>query len=111
MDTMAQRSAAETPYRARMLIGGDWRDASDGRVIEVENPANKRTVGEVPRGGPADVKAAVSAASAAFASWSKVAPRDRGRMLTRIADAMEARVEDLARLIALETGNAIRTQA
>jgi acyl-CoA reductase-like NAD-dependent aldehyde dehydrogenase len=38
-------------------------------------------------------------------------PRERGRLLARIADALEARVEELARTIALETGNALRTQA
>ena len=38
-------------------------------------------------------------------------PRERGRMLQKIADAVEARVEELARIIAEETGNAIRTQA
>jgi acyl-CoA reductase-like NAD-dependent aldehyde dehydrogenase len=38
-------------------------------------------------------------------------PRERGRLLARIADALEARVEELARTIAIETGNALRTQA
>ncbi len=97
--------------RARMLIGGAWEDSADGQAIAVENPATKRTIGQVPRGGAVDVDRAVAAALAAFATWRRVAPRDRGRMLTRIADAVEARVEELARLIALETGNAIRTQA
>ena len=40
-----------------------------------------------------------------------VAPRERGRLLLRIADAVEAEVEAIARTVALETGNAIRTQA
>src|SRR5262249_28858784 len=42
---------------------------------------------------------------------SRTVPRDRGRLLARIADALDARVEELARTIALETGNALRTQA
>ena len=65
----------------------------------------------MPRADAEDVDRAVKAAAAAFPAWSKVAPRDRGRMLLRIADALEARTEELARLIALETGNALRTQA
>ena len=44
-------------------------------------------------------------------TWSRTVPRERGRLLARIADALEARVEELARTIALETGNALRTQA
>ncbi|MCC7371669.1 MAG: aldehyde dehydrogenase family protein [Chloroflexi bacterium] len=59
----------------------------------------------------ADVDRAVQAAQAAFASWRTVIPRDRGRLLLRIADALDARGEELARIIALETGNALRTQA
>jgi acyl-CoA reductase-like NAD-dependent aldehyde dehydrogenase len=98
-------------HTARMLIGGEWRDSQGGGVIAIENPATKRTIGEVPRGAAADVDLAVAAAKSAFPAWSRVPPRDRGRMLTRIADVLEARFEDVARLIALETGNAIRTQA
>ena len=53
----------------------------------------------------------MKAAADAFPAWSRTIPRERGRLLARIADALEARVEELARTIALETGNALRTQA
>src|SRR5215471_12765322 len=53
----------------------------------------------------------VANGSSAFPAWSRMVPRERGRLLARIADALEARVEELARTIALETGNALRTQA
>jgi acyl-CoA reductase-like NAD-dependent aldehyde dehydrogenase len=53
----------------------------------------------------------VKAAADAFRAWSRTVPRERGRLLARIADALEARVEELARTIALETDNALRTQA
>ena len=78
---------------------------------QVESPGNRRTIGSVPRGGAEDIDRAVKAASAAFPAWSRVVPRDRGRLLQKIADAVEARVEELARIIAEETGNALRTQA
>jgi acyl-CoA reductase-like NAD-dependent aldehyde dehydrogenase len=65
----------------------------------------------VPRGRSEDVALAVKAAADAFPAWSRTVPRERGRLLARIADALEARVEELARTIALETGNALRTQA
>ena len=111
MDTILDRNAAPSLIRARMLIAGEWRDSASSEVIPIENPAIKQTIGEVPRGGAPDVERAVEAAATAFKTWRRVAPRDRGRMLTRIADALEARVEEQARLIALETGNAIATQA
>jgi betaine-aldehyde dehydrogenase len=94
-----------------MLIGGEWVEARTGDVLFVENPAIRRPIASVPRGTAPDVDAAVAAASAAFPEWSRTAPRDRGRMLMRIADALEARAEELARCIAEETGNALRTQA
>jgi acyl-CoA reductase-like NAD-dependent aldehyde dehydrogenase len=97
--------------RARMLIDGAWVGSMSGRVLTVENPAKRRPIAEIPRGDAADVNGAVEAAARAFPAWSKIAPRDRGRLLLRIADKMESQTEELARLIALETGNALRTQA
>ena len=96
---------------AQMLIDGSWVDSASGTTLDVENPANRQKIAEIPRGAAADVDRAVQAASRAFPSWSKVPPRERGRLLLRIAEALEARGEELARLIALETGNALRTQA
>ena len=97
--------------KARMLIGGKWVDSASGDVLKVEDPAHRRPIAAVPRGGAEDVARAVQAAADAFPAWSRTIPRERGRLLARIADALEARVEELARTIALETGNALRTQA
>jgi betaine-aldehyde dehydrogenase len=94
-----------------MLIAGAWVDSASGNTLEVENPGKRTKIGDIPRGTTADVDRAVQAASQAFPTWSKVAPRDRGRLLLRIAAALEARGEELSRIIALETGNALRTQA
>ncbi|MEQ1616633.1 MAG: aldehyde dehydrogenase family protein, partial [Hyphomicrobiaceae bacterium] len=97
--------------RKQMLIDGAWVDATDGQVFEIENPARKEKIGQAPRAQATDVDRAVAAAAKAFPAWSKVVARDRGRLLLKIADALESRVEDLARIIATETGNALRTQA
>ena len=97
--------------KAHMLIGGKWVGSAAGEVFKVENPANRRPIAEVPRGRAEDVDRAVKAAAEAFPAWSRTAPRERGRLLARIADALEERVEELARTVALETGNAIRTQS
>src|SRR3954469_11510755 len=97
--------------RKLMLIEGKWEASADGRFIKVENPANRTPIAEVPRGDAADVDRAVRAAAKAFEQWKKVSPRERGRLLMRIADAMEANAEAIARIIAAETGNALRTQS
>src|SRR5262249_49973763 len=93
--------------KARMLVGGKWVNSASGDVLEVEDPAHRRPIAEVPRGGAEDVARAVKAAADAFPAWSRTIPRERGRLLALIADALE----ELARTIALETGNALRTQA
>jgi acyl-CoA reductase-like NAD-dependent aldehyde dehydrogenase len=98
-------------HPARMLIDGNWTGSASGAVLSIENPAKRVPIADVPRGAAEDVERAVQAAQKAFPAWSKVPPRQRGRMLLRIAEAMEARIEEMARTIALETGNALRTQA
>src|SRR5579863_229457 len=97
--------------KAQMLIGGKWVDSASGETFVVEDPAHRAPIAEVPRGRAEDVDRAMKAAAEAFPAWSRTPPRERGRILARIADALEARVEELARTIALETGNAIRTQS
>jgi acyl-CoA reductase-like NAD-dependent aldehyde dehydrogenase len=99
------------PRQARMLIDGAWVDSASGATLTVENPARRSPVASIPRGAAEDVDRAVRAAQKAFAGWSKTPPRQRGRLLLRIAEAMEARIEELGRIIAEETGNALRTQA
>ena len=95
-----------------MLVDGKEIQAIDGRMIQVDNPARHgEAIAQVPRASEADVDHAVRVAAEAFKTWRVAAPRDRGRMMMRIADAMEAAIEDIAQTIALETGNAIRTQA
>jgi acyl-CoA reductase-like NAD-dependent aldehyde dehydrogenase len=96
---------------AQMLIAGAWVDSASGETLDVENPGKRQKIAEIPRGGAPDVDRAVQAATQAFPGWSRTPPRDRGRLLLRVAEALEARGEELARIIALETGNALRTQA
>ncbi|MBY0318035.1 MAG: aldehyde dehydrogenase family protein [Reyranella sp.] len=94
-----------------MLIGGQWVESASGARLTVENPAKKKPIAEVPRGNADDVDRAVGAATKAYAEWRKVPPRERGKALLKIAEALQARAEEMARTIALETGNALRTQA
>ena len=108
---MSKAAAAAAGKRVQMLIDGSWVDAASGETISVESPGNRQVIASIPRGRAEDVDRAVQAARKAFSGWSKVVPRERGRMLQKIADAVEARVEELARIIAEETGNALRTQA
>lgn len=111
MTTSTQTSHTHSVTPKGMLIDGKWVESASGARFTVENPANRKPVAEVPRSAAADVDRAVAAASKALVSWRKVVPRERGRILLRIAEALQARAEEMARTIALETGNALRTQA
>ncbi len=105
----ARARGSRTP--GTMLINGEWVEAAAGESLAVINPARGDKIAEVPRSRPMDVDHAVLAARHAFASWKLTLPRERGQMLLRIADLLDARCDDLARVIATETGNALRTQA
>lgn len=95
-----------------MLIDGEWVAGADERFLPVENPARRGSViAEVPRSGEPDVNRAVEAAARAFPRWKTMAPRERGGLLLRIADALDGHSEQIARTISMETGNAIRTQS
>src|SRR4051812_38543149 len=108
---MSTAAPTNTYQPKGMLIGGKWVGSASGAHFTVENPAKRKAITDVPRADAADVDAAVEAADKAFASWKKVVPRERGKLLLKIAEAIQARGEELARTIALETGNALRTQA
>lgn len=94
-----------------MLIGGDWVQAQSGETLDVESPANCSVLAKIPRGQDADVANAVSAARAAFPAWKQVAPREKARLMMAIADDLAGETETVARVLAAESGNAIRTQS
>jgi aldehyde dehydrogenase (NAD+) len=97
----------ETEVEAgRLFIAGEWQDAASGATFSTFNPATGEVLTEVAEGAEADVDRAVSAARDAFedSDWSRMSGRKRGRLLHRIADAIEARTDDLARLETLDNG-------
>jgi len=87
-----------------MLIGGEWRQASSHREIEVVNPATEEIAGVVPSGDPADVDLAVATAQRAFAEWAATDTEKRAEILARAAALIEERAKDLATLLTAEQG-------
>lgn len=94
--------------QTRLFIGGEFVDALDGGRIEVLNPFDNSRIAEVEEAREADVDRAVEAAGAAFPAWSRMDAADRGRILLRLADLIEARAEELVALEALDTGHPVR---
>src|SRR5947199_1095572 len=90
-------------------VGGAWTPAGSGRTYEKHNPAHpSELVGEFPASGEEDVNAAVEAAAAAFPGWSGMPAAGRGAVLIRAADAVEARVEEIAADMTREMGKPLR---
>jgi acyl-CoA reductase-like NAD-dependent aldehyde dehydrogenase len=76
-------------------------------TLEVIEPATERVMAEVPRAGVEETDAAVAAAKGAFPAWRAVSPADRAELLRRLADAIEAELEELSRLEARNAGKPI----
>lgn len=84
------------------FVNGSYVSAADGRTTDVVNPATGAVFATAPLSGEADVDAAMRAAATAYEDWRETTPSERSLALFRIADAVEARAEEL---IALEVEN------
>jgi acyl-CoA reductase-like NAD-dependent aldehyde dehydrogenase len=76
-------------------------------VIELVNPATEEPIASVPMASEAEADAAIERAAAAYGSWRRVAPADRGRLLRRFADAVDAHLDELAELEVRNSGHPI----
>jgi 5-carboxymethyl-2-hydroxymuconic-semialdehyde dehydrogenase len=88
------------------LIGG--KSVAGRDTFETLSPVDNRLLAKVARGTAADIDEAAKAAKRAFASWSKTSGEARREILHRIADAIEARAEEIAFVECMDTGQPIR---
>ena len=101
-DTIAAIGAAN-------LISGEWTPSSSGRTYERYNPWRPaEAVGEFPRSDAEDVAAAIAAAERAWPAWAKLPAARRCAFLASAADAIEARVEEIAQDMTREMGKPVR---
>lgn len=89
-----------------MFIGGQWQPAASGKRIDSIDPATGETLASVPAGDVADADRAVAAAREAFDTgpWPRMTPMERASILWKIADALEANIDELAELETLDQG-------
>ncbi|MFP6564782.1 MAG: aldehyde dehydrogenase family protein [Myxococcota bacterium] len=99
--------AVVTP--GRLFIDGRFVESLSGKSFDSINPATEEVLTSVSEGDRADIDAAVAAARAAFETgpWPRMRPRDRGRLLLKLADLISANAEELARLETLDNGKPI----
>ncbi|MCS6892276.1 MAG: aldehyde dehydrogenase family protein, partial [Rhodovarius sp.] len=93
------------------FIGGRYVPAVSGRRFPVVNPATGETIAEAAEGDAADVEVAVAHAARAQKEWARMPARKRGALVHACAAILKEHQEELARLIALETGKALRTES
>jgi succinate-semialdehyde dehydrogenase/glutarate-semialdehyde dehydrogenase len=91
----------------RLLIGGEWREASGGESLTVEDPSTGDALCEVPDAAPDDAKAALDAAVDAGPEWAATPPNERGEVLWRAFELLNERADELATLMTLEMGKAV----
>ncbi|MFM2072465.1 MAG: hypothetical protein RLZZ623_2728 [Actinomycetota bacterium] len=91
----------------RLFIGGKFVDAVEGGSIDVLNPHDCSVITSIAEGRAADIDRAVDAAATAFPAWKAMQASERGRLLLKLADAIEANAEELAQLESLDTGHPI----
>jgi len=108
-----QISSAAALFLAKqrqMLIDGKWVDAQTGKTFPVEDPATQDIIAHVAEGDAADIDLAVAAARRAFDSgpWSRLSPRDRARMVWKLADLLEQHADEFAELEALDNGKPVK---
>ncbi len=92
----------------KLFINGEFVDAEAGTTIDVLNPYDNSLLTQVAEARSADIDRAVAAAKKAFPAWKKMAAMDRGRLLLKLADAVEANAQELAELESKDTGHPIR---
>lgn len=92
----------------KLFIGGEFVDGEAGGTIEVLNPHDNSPITKVAEAREADIDKAVAAATEAFPAWRRMAAMDRGRLLLKLADAVEANADELTRLEAVDTGHPLR---
>jgi len=107
MSTTTSERVVVNGVKKQLFIGGEWRDATEGETLTVEDPSTAERLCEVADAQPDDAITALEAASEAQVDWAKHPPRERGEILRRAFETITERIDELALLMTLEMGKPI----
>jgi betaine-aldehyde dehydrogenase len=96
-----------TDRRLQNFVNGKYTDTADGRTSDVVDPSTGEVYAQAPISGHQDVDAAMQAAASAFAGWRDATPSERSLALFRIADAIEARADEIVEAETRNTGKPV----
>ena len=102
--TADQEKSALTNVNTQLFIGGEWREASGGATLDIEDPSTGEAIASVADATPDDASAALDAACAVQGEWAAHPPRERGEILRRAYEALTAKADELALVMTLEMG-------
>ncbi|MDX6429389.1 MAG: betaine-aldehyde dehydrogenase, partial [Streptosporangiaceae bacterium] len=102
---------SETRAKLRNFVGGEYVDAKSGRTSQVIDPSTGDVYAEAPVSGTEDVDSAFRAAQDAFPGWRDLTPKDRSLALLKLADAIEARAEEIVAVESRNTGKPLQLTA
>ncbi|WP_254822932.1 aldehyde dehydrogenase family protein [Haloglomus halophilum] len=94
----------------RQYVGGEWRRVEERERIEVENPATREHITEVPAASVEDVDDAYEAATAAQVDWAETPPQERARIVRRVGELMEKHEAAIREILAVEGGSTVPKQ-
>jgi betaine-aldehyde dehydrogenase len=95
---------------ANLFINGEWKSALEGGTREIRNPANNQVLATVADGSERDAESAIGAARRAFdeGPWPRMRAAERASYLFKLADAIDARIDELATLETRNNGKPLR---
>jgi acyl-CoA reductase-like NAD-dependent aldehyde dehydrogenase len=102
--TTPEEGQENVDVRDKFYIDGSWVSPIGTETAEVVNSTTEEVMGTIPLGTPEDLDKAVQAAHAAFDDWSRTSPAERTKLTTRIGEGLQARMMEIANLIAGEVG-------
>jgi acyl-CoA reductase-like NAD-dependent aldehyde dehydrogenase len=94
-----------------MVVGGAWAESESGQRFEATSPATGESLGTIPEGTREDAERAIAAANAARRDWAARSAFERADALSRIADLIEERRDDLARTLTLDQGKPLHAES
>jgi acyl-CoA reductase-like NAD-dependent aldehyde dehydrogenase len=94
-----------------MVIGGEWVESESGARFEATSPATGESLGTLPEGTREDARRAIAAANASRRDWASRSAFERAAAMTRVADLIEERRDDLARTLTLDQGKPLHAES